>query len=238
MNNLEIWKKNTKRYKELYKDKQKVVYETEINTKSILSLCPKDKKRVLELGCGLGHFTRKLINRYGSITITEGNQEILENAVFDIKKVKVLIFNLEKSFPKFNRKFDLIIAKLVLMYIKNLDNVAQQISRNLEKGGHFVLSVTHPLVWYKRSTHKKGGKNIINYFDEGSFKTKLDRTNPIVFNFYHRTFETYINTFAKYDLLIETVREPMLPISFIKKHSKYSNKKDIPLRLNLRFKKS
>lgn len=234
MNNLNTYKNNLGLYKRFYENALNVVYEEEINSKNLLDLCPLAKKSVLELGCGLGNFTRRLIDKYSYVYVHEGFLDIVRQANLDLDKVSIKIVDLEREFPSFNQKFDLIVAKLVLMYISNLDGLAKNISDNLLTNGHFVFSITHPLVFYKRSQKAIPG-DIKDYFDEGMFVTNIGTADPLVFNFFHRTFQTYINLFSKYGLYIEEVSEPKIPLDFVAKYPKYLNKVDIPLRLNIRF---
>jgi SAM-dependent methyltransferase len=57
------------------------------------------------------------------------------------------VWDLEEKFPE-NKTYDVIVCKLVLMFVDDLKNVAQEFKRLLNPNGVAIISVVHPIYWH------------------------------------------------------------------------------------------
>lgn len=218
-------------------------YERKINTKSLKNMLPDKARRVLDIGSGRGLFTSLLAKKYRNVTVHESDRSLLNQDIIKLYNLTFKTFNLELPFPKFNHKFDLIVAKLVLMYIENIDNFASECQKIILKNGTLLISVTHPILWYTRYLENKFNikedKNYdklkSGYFSEYKISKRIGDNKNLEFEFVNRTISTYINTFSKYGFRLIEVDEPKIPKSFIKKFPNFNHRTDVPLRLNMRF---
>ncbi len=202
-------------------------YEKLVNTLSILSLCD-NSGIALDLGCGDGRFTRELEARYQTVFGADLSDMMLRQAKKVCKRTKFFKFDLEKEFPQLGTTFDLITCKLVLMYLKNVDNLAKESHKILNKNGVLVVSVTHPMKWLDKNS----------YLDENFVSGEIARDKNLKVIFKTRTLQTYINTFSKYGFRLETVLETGVPDSFVIKYPAYLDFQHKPYRLNMKFVKN
>ena len=171
-------------------------------------------KTFLDLGCGLGHFSKELSNLGAKsiVGIDVSEREILyakQNNKLDNIEYKVL--NAE-NIETMGLKFDIIISNIVVDYIENLDLLLQSIYNCLNKDGVFIFSQVHPLStapihkrpWleddfcksiYQLSDYSFEGKREMNYFDG-------------IVTMYHRTFSTLLKLIIKNNFEILNVAEP------------------------------
>lgn len=240
-----MWNKKTLDYETNYMSAQKpdvFDYEIAINTPSVLKMCPRDAINVLELGSGIGIFTEELARRYRKVLATDSSGKMLAVLHDRTPKIEVKKLNMELPFL-ITKKFDLIVAKLVLMYVKNIDNVAKESFELLNKGGCLVISVTHPIRWFKvyilnkydikpEDTYRSLGNG---YFTESVITKRIGGKDTLECEFINRTLATYVNTFTKYGFMLSEIDEPVITQNFLNRHPKYSQIIDYPLRLNLKF---
>jgi 2-polyprenyl-3-methyl-5-hydroxy-6-metoxy-1,4-benzoquinol methylase len=234
----QIWDKNSKEYvKSISEDKTGVfAYEEYINTPSLLGLYLEKAEYVLDLGCGNGKFTKILTSKFPSVTAIDISSEMIKFAKKKAPKALFFQHDLDKPFPEFNKKFDLITAQLVLMYVNDLENVAIECHKALKPGGSLLVSVTHPTRWYFQSI---SGENIDpllnNYFSETRISEIIAGNNQVNFTFINRTLQTYINTFTANGFFLESLSEPIVSLPFLIKYPLYRKNSKTPLRLNMKF---
>ena len=98
----------------------------------------------------------------------------------------------------FQEKFDIVFASLVVHYLKDWNKMFTEVSRILNKGGHFIFSTGNPVAEARKKI-KVGNKKISvldNYFKEGKIYAnwKNNEGKNIKMSAYHRTYETIIKT--------------------------------------------
>lgn len=239
------WNDQAQNYSEMASSKTSDAYEYEINFPSILKLSPGFAQNVLDLGSGNGVFTNMLSQKFENVTGSDVSPNMVKIAQEQFPKINFKLVDLEEKFPAFEDKFDLIVIKLVLMFVEDLDNVAQQCYENLNPGGFVIISVHHPLHHYVSYLLDKYGINENEayrtmehgYFSEVAVTKTIGNNQDLKFAFIHRTIASYINTFTKRGLLVDAVDEPQLTPEFLSRFPNFLNKKDMPSRLNIRFKK-
>ena len=99
------------------------------------------KGKCLELGCGIGQYTKRLIE-FGYDVLSTDISKIALNEVKKINK-NVLLLDMNSKFPFNNNTFDLVFANLSIHYFNNDDTIklCNEIYRVLNSGGMFIGSV-------------------------------------------------------------------------------------------------
>jgi SAM-dependent methyltransferase len=245
---ISTWNKNAKAYSKLASSKASDWYEHDINIPSILSLINTKPSIVLDLGCGSGEFTYHLSNVFKSSAILEGwdgAPNMIKIASETYPDIGFKVKDLEDKFAV-RKKFDLITCKMLLMFIDNIDNLAKETYAVTERNGILIISVTHPVYQFTNYLQDKynykerpefrvleGG-----YFAENKVKHSVAGIKDLTFNFKHRTISSYINPFLKAGFILEEIDEPKVTKNYLKKHPEISkDKEEVPMRLNLRFRR-
>jgi SAM-dependent methyltransferase len=167
-------------------------------------------QRILDLGCGDATFGREALNRgcqsylgiEGSSNMVNAAQQVLDGT--NGKVVQATVENWD--YPA--QAFDLVISRLVLHYIKDVDSVFRQVYRTLTKNGRFVFSIEHPVITScERGWQGNGPRQdwlVDNYFDTGERITSWMGGQVIK---YHRTVENYFAGLQRAGFVVESLRE-------------------------------
>ncbi|HVF68950.1 MAG TPA: SAM-dependent methyltransferase [Xanthomonadales bacterium] len=131
---------------EVYKDLQKInerddPWETQhpYNQKTfedlinLIKLVP--HASILEIGCGQGSFTQKLLEISDDVTAIDVSESAIEQAKEKVKGVQFHVSSLENFYPK--RHYDVIICAEVLYYIKDSKVAIEKLQ---ELGDYLVTS--------------------------------------------------------------------------------------------------
>lgn len=97
---------------------------------------------ILEIGCGIGNFTKEL-EKFGNVWALDYNRSYIKEARKLVnKKTKVGFGDIQKGEYFFKQKtFDTIVCINVLEHIENDTKALININKLLEKGGNLVLLV-------------------------------------------------------------------------------------------------
>ena len=107
------------------------------------------KGDILEVGCGIGNFTKTLLN-FGKVWSIDIDDAYLKQAKNQIQnKAKVGFGDIEKGVYFFDKeKFDSIVCLNVLEHIKEDNKSLNNIYNLLKPGGYLILLVpTHPKLY-------------------------------------------------------------------------------------------
>jgi ubiquinone/menaquinone biosynthesis C-methylase UbiE len=171
---------------------------------------------VLDLGCGAGEFSRRLMALgaksalgvdISANMIELANKKVPPGVKFQNTAMEDLV--LEAG------SFDLVVSSLAFHYVKDLSDLFQKIYLWLKPGGILLFSIEHPIAtssqgihhgWIKDSADKKlywpldcyhkEGKRESHWFVEGVIK-------------YHRTISTIMNSLLNSSFTIRAVEEPV-----------------------------
>lgn len=96
-------------------------------------------KKVLEVGCAIGAFSKILSENGYKVTATDISDFILEKARKQNNKVKFKILDIEKRVLK-SQQYDYVFAFEVLEHLKSPKTALKNINSLLKSGGTFVFS--------------------------------------------------------------------------------------------------
>ena len=165
---------------------------------------------VLDLGCGDALFGTELLERgaryYHGV---EGSEEMEKLATANLQEANadVTLAAMEAfDFPQ--KTYDIVVSRLAIHYLAEVDQLFQNIYKTLKAEGRFVFSVQHPLTTSSFASKLTGEKRsswlVDDYFKEG------ERAEPWIDKIvvkHHRTVESYFNALTSAGFSITGLRE-------------------------------
>jgi SAM-dependent methyltransferase len=143
-------------------------YENYVDTKpwnshyerpAVLSLLPEIKgKKILDAGCAGGWYTKYLLDHGADVTAIDVNRNMVEITKKRIQNRCPVIqadLNNRLDFIK-DSSFDIVLASLVLHYLKDVTNAFAEFNRILKIDGKIVFSIHHPIMeffYFKREDY-------------------------------------------------------------------------------------
>jgi malonyl-CoA O-methyltransferase len=104
-------------------------------------------KKILDVGCGTGRITVRLLRRGAivcGIDITKAMLEKAKKKVLKFKNRCELKLGSAYQIPYPDAEFDVVVCSLVISHLKNLDKVVGEMARVLKPNGEIVISDMHP----------------------------------------------------------------------------------------------
>jgi len=204
-------------------------------------------KRVLDAGCGGGFYSLWLGENGAKVLGVDGSKEMIKiakrkasskmlDAEFMIGDISDL--RIEDS------TFDLVLSTLVLMDVKELDQVVSEIVRVTRDGGDIVISVQHPILTsgdWERESGQKLFRKLDNYFVESELGAEWEneRRERVSCRYYHRPLRAYIQPFLDRGCVLTHLVKPQ-PHEVYKGFNprEYEDTRRIPHFIILRFRKA
>lgn len=169
------------------------------------------KGKILEVGCGEGHLSRKLYDLGFSITACDLSSKLIQHVNQTLSNERLRYFicdvNKEKTVPQV--RADMIVLNMVIMYLETIETVSLTLFKRLKPEGFLVLSLPHPCFFLKEShtwfQNMQRGLVVHDYFHENSFPITLGKR--IMVSHYHKTLSRYINCFTRTGYSLVSMRE-------------------------------
>ena len=188
------------------KRKEKLIYNEYNEMPATLSFLKNVKgKKILDLGCGTGIYTKILKNRGAIVSGIDLSPKIIGIAKKNVKGIDFRVGSVSKLPYEFGT-FDMVLASLVINYFPDLGKAFREIRRILKKGGVFIFSTYNPVTKATRRMEGKPRKYRVftDYFKEGKFYEHWP-TFGVKMPYQHFTFQTLIRAIVKNGLMIEDV---------------------------------
>lgn len=175
-------------------------------------------KKILDLGCGEGGYSRELAKRGAIVTAVDCSAEHIDYAMQETKRngldICHLVRNSNHLYEIGDSVFDLVLCSMMLMDCADLEGTVSEAARVLKPAGRILASVLHPCFNGNPSLGiGRQGEGIErqvvvkNYFSPSQWEAPLPNgTIPVVWH--HRTLEEYVHTFVKSGLTIIGLLEP------------------------------
>jgi len=172
-------------------------------------------KKVVEIGCGNGYFSRVLAKSGAKVTAFDVSTEMIAIASTEEKKKPLGIVYLHRDAARLHEiksgSFDIAVANMVLMDIANIEVAIKEIGRVLKPSGRLVFSILHPAFMFDGTWENIKGKNRygrivwrylcpyidINHWDGRRLNTKG----------YVRPLEFYVKALRAAELAVTDLRE-------------------------------
>lgn len=175
-------------------------------------------KKILDLGCGEGGYSRELAKRNAIVTAIDCVDEAVKYSMEQAEKNRLSIQHFVRNSNDLqsveNNTFDIVLCSMMLMDCEDFEGTMKEVVRVLKPSGKLFASVLHPCF---DGNHEKGiGRQgegasrqvvIKNYFEPQVWEAPLNKgKTPVIWR--HRTFEEYVKTFIKCGLTISDLNEP------------------------------
>ncbi len=175
-------------------------------------------KKILDLGCGEGGYSRELTKRGAQLVSIDCSKKAIEYAAALAKEENLSITHFVRNsndlFDIESEQFDVVLCSMMLMDCEDFEGTLREVVRVLKPGGRLFASVLHPCF---DGNHETGiGRQgvgidrqvvVMNYFEPKEWEAPLYKgTIPVIWR--HRTLEDYVKTFLKVGLTIVDMNEP------------------------------
>ena len=207
----------------------------------------KSGRRVLDLACGQGVFSRYLLEKRIKPEGLDSSEELLRMA--RSRSIKTIPYHLGDASDATlleDQEFDAIACLLAVQNMENIEPVFKNIARWLKPKGKFVMVLTHPCFRIPRQTHwgwdddkKMEYRRIDRYANEMKIPILtppfIDKVNFTMT--YHRPLQNYFSALLKAGLCVDSLEEWMSnKESAPGKRSRAENRarKEVPLFMAIR----
>ncbi len=174
-------------------------------------------KKILDLGCGEGGYSRELARKNAIVTAVDcaGNaiQYCLSKAMEEQLKIDYHVRNSCDLYDIADDTFDVVLASMMLMDCEDFEGTVREIYRVLKPSGRLFASVCHPCFHTSGGIGRQGsGMNrqvvVSDYYHPTEWEAPLaSGTVPVVWR--HRTLQDYVKTFRRCGLAIADLHEPV-----------------------------
>ncbi|MGE7825714.1 class I SAM-dependent methyltransferase [Paenibacillus sp. NPDC093718] len=193
---------------------------------------------VLDLGCGDAGFGVELLEKgCASYVGIEGSRNMVEAATNNLAGCNGTVVHTRlEDFAYPRDSYDLVLSRLAIHYLQDIERVFRFIYQSLKPNGRFVFSVEHPVI---TSTLQPSGIRtnwvVDNYFIEG-YREQQWLGGTV--HKYHRTVEDYFRAVQEAGFIVEQLRESSPVREHFINEETYERRRRIPLFLFLAGRKS
>jgi SAM-dependent methyltransferase len=169
-----------------------------------------ENKKVLDIGCNTGWFTKYLLDNGSDVMALDVNENMVKMTKEKINnRCPVIQADINNGFDFIqNNTFDIVLASLVLDFIKNIDYAYLEINRVLKTNGEFVFSLPHPVFDYI-------GYKCENYMEIEPLDIELNfNGEKVKTQRYRRPISKLFQPLIDNGFLIETILEPEPTLKF------------------------
>jgi len=177
----------------------------------------KPGRRVLDLACGQGVFSRFLLGKKIKPEGLDSSEELLRMARSrSVKSIPYHLGNASDAKLLGGQEFDGIACLLAVQNMEKIEPVFQNVARWLKPKGKFVMVITHPCFRIPRQTHWGwDAEKKIEYrrVDRYASEMKIPILTPPFIdkvNFtmtYHRPLQNYFSALLKVGLCVDSLEE-------------------------------
>ncbi|MGP9031749.1 class I SAM-dependent methyltransferase [Glutamicibacter mysorens] len=160
-------------------------------------------QRILDIGCGAGALTEKLIGKGAQVSGFDASEAMLELARVRLGEgADLQVVRLGEELPYADDSFDVAVASLVFHYLPDWTAALAEVKRVLKPGGRLLMSINHPpayLVTQKGQDYFKRTR----YTDEVSVNGKSAELT-----YWHRPLHGVVSPLIDSGFMVERGWEP------------------------------
>lgn len=170
---------------------------------------------ILDVGCGSGYVTAQLAQAAKQVLGTDFSPEFIklcQQKYSDYENLRFAQQDLTQPFDLSGQTFDVVISKMVLQYVPEIQTFAKESVQALSKNGRLIVIVDHPFhtqFFYAQALAGKTNpkyRQLENYFSHAP-QTKLSLWGKVELTWYPRTVSEYVQTFVDVGLRLKTMKE-------------------------------
>ena len=189
-------------------------------------------RRILDLGCGDAAFGREALTKGCQFYLgVEGSRKMVQAARQSLAGTTgQVVHATAEAWDYPVETFELVVSRLVLHYVQDVNVVFRKVHQTLVAGGRFVFSVEHPVITScDRGWQGNGPRQdwiVDDYFNTGERLTSWLGGQVVK---YHRTVENYFVGLQCAGFVVESVREAEPQRERFEHEDTYKRRQRIPL---------
>lgn len=205
------------------------------------------RRRILDLGCGEGGYSRELARRGARVTGVDGSERLIE-----IARRRAHAAGIEVDYRRANasalkglpqQSFDLVLASMSLMDVEDYPGAVREAHRVLEPGGELLMSITPPCYsapvsrWLRDDAGRPRSFAVDRYFDRACWEDFITPRfrSPVIRR--HRPIEDYVAAPLEVGLELRQWLEPSATPEERAKSARFEYLTRIPYFLFMRWQK-
>lgn len=164
-------------------------------------------RRVLDVGCGHGWFTKLMIEAGANVVGVDGSGELLNRARQACPDVEFIERDLTTGLPATFAGFDRIVAYMVLMDLPEIGQLLGSVRRALTPDGKFVFTMPHSCFFNYKAVWDDSGKlvcGVKNYLESATWRIETFGGHW----HYHRSLTDYFDQLRTAGFAVTRLYEP------------------------------
>lgn len=163
-------------------------------------------KDVLDSGCGSGYFAAQLVQKVGNGKVVGTDfpeaADMCKRKYASVPNMSFTPHDVATAMPFQVGSFDVVVSKMVLQYVADINTFAHESHRVLREGGEVVIAVDHPFHTQFYYAQQVAGKTNPKYFGLNDYfnhepQTKVSLWGKVPLTWYPRTVSDYLLPFVQ-----------------------------------------
>ena len=200
-------------------------------------------KRILDLGCGDGGYSRALAKKGAFVTSADCSEVMVgyakNKAEEENLKIDHHVVNANALIGIPENCYDVVLCSMMLMDVEDLDGTLKEIHRVLRPKGTVFISILHPCFKGKETAWlKDNGIQVLvsDYHNPKEWAGEIKgMKDPVIYR--HRTMSDYVKAFVRNGFKISDMNEPIPTEEQSKMSPRVAWLKKIPMYLFIELQK-
>lgn len=205
-------------------------------------------KKVLDVGCGEGGYSRMLASKGADVTGIDGSEKLIEiardRAANENLSILHRVMNANALSQIEDESFDVVLAAMSLMDVEDYAGAIAEIRRVLKTGGEFLMSITHPCFSGRGSRWWKNVDGVIEHYAVDNYAIRqtweefiTDKfARPVMFR--HMPLEDFLSPLLELGFRLVLFQEPRASADQIQKSPRLARLNRVPLFMFMKWAKA